>query len=303
MVGDITRYLQIWTAVGKDAPNLETDVGHIQVLIRLSVSGRGAPTPIDCKSGPSLVDAISAFQRDTMKIAPDGRVEPASKTFRALLDQAMPRIADATRMPAGSLHRAHLKDADFAQAAKTLGCTPEAIKAVSEVESHGAPFLRSGKPKILFEPHVFGKLTDHQYDKAFPEVSRRQQLHRGHGVHDYGSVEDQWDKLRLAAVLDRIAAVEAASWGRFQVLGINWKDTGAASLDAFLNIMFTSEKSQLDGFVTFVKHRKLDQALIHLNWRAFAYGYNGPKFHGQNYDGKIAQKYRELVHRSALARI
>ena len=218
MVEDVTRYLQIWSAVGKDAPNLETDVGHIQVLVHLSASVRASHAPIDCKGGSQLVDAISCFQRDAMKIAPDGRVEPASKTFRALLERALPRIADATRMPTGSLHRGHLKEADFTQAAKILGCTPEAIKAVSEVESQGAPFLHSGKPKILFEPHVFGNLTEHQYDKAFPEVSRRQQLHRGHGAHDYGRMEEQWTKLRLAAVLDRSAAIEAASWGRFQIL-------------------------------------------------------------------------------------
>ena len=67
--------------------------------------------------------------------------------------------------------------------------------------------------------------------------------------------------------------------------------------------MFTSEKSQLDGFVAFVKSKHLDQALKHLDWRAFAFGYNGRAFHQQNYDGKIAHKYRGLLHRSALARI
>jgi hypothetical protein len=41
MISDITRYLQTWSAVGKDAPNLETDVGHIQVLLRLA--GCGGP--------------------------------------------------------------------------------------------------------------------------------------------------------------------------------------------------------------------------------------------------------------------
>lgn len=36
---DISRYLQIWTPVGAGAPNLETDVGHIQLLLRLARQG------------------------------------------------------------------------------------------------------------------------------------------------------------------------------------------------------------------------------------------------------------------------
>jgi hypothetical protein len=301
MVTDITRYLQIWSAVGKEAPNLETDVGHIQVLLRLTGRGGTHSLVVDGEVGPALIDVISAFQKEVMKVPADGKVEPASATFRALLEAAGPKIQEQTRFPAGNGHRGHLTNADYAHAAGAIGCKVEAVKAVSEVESKGAPFLPSGKPKILFEPQIFGEKTHHRYDVSFPDVSRHHRLPRGHGVHDYGTLEDQWSKLKLAALLDRQAAIESASWGRFQILGKNWTLTGAKSLDAFLSVMFTSERSQLDGFVAFVKNKHLDGPLKRLDWPAFAYGYNGADFHRDDYDGKIAKKYRALVHAVTVA--
>lgn len=298
---DITRYLQIWNGVGAGAPNLPTDVGHIQLLLRLAASPASTAPTIDGKAGPKVLEAISSFQRDRMKITPDGRVEPSSQTFRALVEAAAPRIEANTRFPVASHHAGHLRDADYTKAAASLGCKMEAIKAVSEVESRGAPFLPSGKPKILFEPHHFGTATHHVYDATFPEVARRAPLPRGHGVHAYGTNEEQWTRLRLAALLDRRAAIECASWGRFQVLGSKWTDTGASSMEAFLVAMFTSEKAQLDGFVAFVKTNHLVGALKRLDWPAFAAGYNGRNYHAQNYDGKIARKYRQLVAASAVA--
>lgn len=65
--------------------------------------------------------------------------------------------------------------------------------------------------------------------------------------------------------------------------------------------MFTSERSQLDGFVAFVKSQHLDGPLKRLDWRAFARGYNGASFHRDNYDGKIAKRYRDLAHAATVA--
>lgn len=301
MVTDITRYLQTWSAVGKDAPNLEEDVAHIQLLLRLA--GRaGAPAfAINGKASPALFEAVASFQKEIMKISPDGKVEPASATFRALVDAASPAIEERSRFPTGNGHRGHLTKADYVQAATTLGCKPEAIMAVSLVESTGAPFLHSGKPRILFEPQLFGKLTNYIYDSLFPYVSRQHQLNRRKDPHVYGKEEEQWVKLKIATLIDRQAAIKSASWGRFQVLGENWAHTGARSLDAFLTVMFTSERSQLDGFVAFVKKKHLSGALKRLDWRAFAFGYNGPSYHRDNYDGKIAKRYRELAHAAAVA--
>jgi N-acetylmuramidase len=65
--------------------------------------------------------------------------------------------------------------------------------------------------------------------------------------------------------------------------------------------MFTSERSQLDGFVAFVKHNHLAGELKNLNWRAFPFGYNGHSYAYQHYDVKIAHKFQQLVHAKAIA--
>lgn len=297
----ITRYLQIWTAVGKDAPNLPEDVAHVQLLLRLAGRAGSPPFRIDGRVSPAVLNAVNAFQNEAVKAAPDGRVEPASATFRALVDAASPKIRERTQFPVGKGHRAHLTQADYVRAATALGCKPEAIMAVSVVESKGAPFLHSGRPRILFEPQLFGKLTSHIYDSLFPYISRHNQLNRRKNPHAYGKEEEQWVKLKFAALIDRQAAIKSASWGRFQILGENWALTGAGSMDAFLAVMFTSERSQLDGFVAFVKNRHLDGPLKRLDWRAFALGYNGPAYHRDNYDGKIANRYRALAHAAVVA--
>jgi hypothetical protein len=53
--------------------------------------------------------------------------------------------------------------------------------------------------------------------------------------------------------------------------------------------------------VAFVKSQHLDGPLKRLDWRAFARGYNGSSFHRDNYDGKIAQRYRQLAHAATVA--
>src|SRR5205809_7535455 len=50
-----------------------------------------------------------------------------------------------------------LTEQQFAGAATTLNCEPAAIKAVNQVESSGSGFRTDGRPKILFEGHIFWK--------------------------------------------------------------------------------------------------------------------------------------------------
>src|SRR5512145_2868604 len=48
-----------------------------------------------------------------------------------------------------------LSEKDLKDLADELGIELAAVKAVNEVESSGRGFLTSGKPKILFEGHIF----------------------------------------------------------------------------------------------------------------------------------------------------
>jgi hypothetical protein len=180
-----------------------------------------------------------------------------------------------------------LTDNDFKRASDQLGCEVAAIKAVSEVESgpYGA-FLPDGKPVILFERHLFSRLTKKKYDARHPDISNPK-------AGGYGKVAEQHARLEKAAALDKEAAEQACSWGRFQVLGTNWKALGYASLQEFVVSMYRDEAAHLDSFVRYVETNKLAVHLKNRNWAGFARGYNGPSYKKNKYDTKLAAAYNK----------
>ena len=179
-----------------------------------------------------------------------------------------------------------LTQGDFEWAAKELGCEVSAIKAVDAVESKGEGFLPCGLPTILFEAHIFSKLTNHAYDKSHPKISSRKWNRK---LYIGGKAEHQ--RLELAASLNRDAALQSCSWGRFQVMGFNWKLCGYSKLQAFINSMYRSERGHLEAFVGYVKGKKLDKHLRNKNWDAFAAGYNGEEYKQNKYDEKLQNAY------------
>tara|TARA_R110000772_G_scaffold153261_1_gene264252 strand:+ start:20503 stop:21087 length:585 start_codon:yes stop_codon:yes gene_type:complete len=184
-----------------------------------------------------------------------------------------------------------LTEADYQHAAELLGCEVAAIKAVAKVESGGrSGFMKDGEtPKILFEGHWFHKLTGGGYTcpQEHPEWAN---ISHKKWVRKYYK-EDQHARLQKATALDRDAALQSASWGKFQVMGFNWKISGFKSLQDFVNAMYKSEAGHLLAFVNFVKHRRLDDELRAKDWAGFAFGYNGRGYAANNYDGKMAAAY------------
>src|SRR5438477_364772 len=61
--------------------------------------------------------------------------------------------------------------ADVVAVAAQLHCEPAAVWAVCDVESAGSGFLPDQRPRLLFEAHVFGKLTRHAFDRSHPNIS------------------------------------------------------------------------------------------------------------------------------------
>lgn len=184
-----------------------------------------------------------------------------------------------------------LTEADFQRAADELGCDVPAIRAVAEVESSGNGFLSDGtSPRILFEAHHFSRLTEHQYDVSHPDISSRtwnRALYAtGPNADARGIAEHR--RLVRAVSLDRNAALQSASWGKFQIMGFNWRATGAMALQLFINDMYRDEGAHLDAFIGFVMHEGLAAALREHRWADFARGYNGSGFSANSYDTKLA---------------
>jgi len=190
-----------------------------------------------------------------------------------------------------------ITDDQIRQIAKSYGIEFAALKAVIQVEASGQGFLSDGKPKILFEPHVFYRLLG---NKNYFTVRKNAMLNDGDicypkwGTLPYGKVSEQHGRLERAAKYDRESALMACSWGLFQIMGFHWASLGYASLQEFVNDMYRDEASQVDAGVRFIKHNKLDVYLNKLDWASFAKGYNGSGYKKNAYDVKLARAYKSF---------
>ena len=186
-----------------------------------------------------------------------------------------------------------LTDQDFAAAATALGCSIPAVKAVAQVESRGGGFDPDGRPTILYEAHVFHRLTKgafagatdrHGVAVSVPAWDRT--LYGAAGAH-------QHERLADAAMLNSDAAHMACSWGTFQVLGSNWSGLGYPTLAAFLADT-AAAAGHLHMFIAFVQHNNLDDELQRHDWRGFARGYNGTDYERNNYHGKMEAAFNKF---------
>lgn len=182
------------------------------------------------------------------------------------------------------MSKPRLSNTDYCSAAIQLGCEVAAIKAVAEQESLGAGFDAQDRPVILFERHIFHKLTDGVYDRSHPNISNANQ-------GGYGRSREQYGRFSEAFALNPIAAMKSASWGKFQILGRNFKVCGFSNVNAFVDAMKESEGRQLNAFCAFVIGNGLDDELTSHNWAGFANGYNGHAYKKNHYDTKIAAGY------------
>lgn len=185
---------------------------------------------------------------------------------------------------------------DYADASTELVVPVASIKAVTEVESSGGGFYDDGRPKILFERHVMYRLVKDKFGAAkaagfanlYPEICNPE-------AGGYGPTSAQPARMESASkLIDRDCALQAASWGLFQIMGYHWKRLGYMSLQAFVNAMYASEGAQLMAFVQFVaEDESLLKSFQAKDWAAFAKEYNGPNYAKNSYDVKLAAAYKK----------
>lgn len=181
--------------------------------------------------------------------------------------------------------------------AKELGdTTDKRIKAVASVESGGAGWFNSGLPKILYERHYFYKLTT-------PVVKRLTGWFIGSTYGGYttdankNNINDNWEKLADAACHHPDAAFQSISIGKFQVMGAHYKMLGYSHPIEMLWAATQSEYQHYRMLVGYIKGTNLTKAFLSLSTnsdtcRAFAKGYNGPKYELYKYHTKLATAMR-----------
>ncbi len=181
-----------------------------------------------------------------------------------------------------------LTEQNFKDTANLLLVEVAVIKAVAEVESRGDGFFTDGRPKILFEAHIFGSQTKYKYNDTHPNISCKKwdkKLYKG-GIKEY-------DRLNEAIKLDKDAALKSTSWGKFQVMGFNHKICGWDTVQSFVNDMYKDENEHLKAFIGFIRYNKLEKYLQSKEWAKFAKAYNGPAYAQNKYDIKMEKAYEK----------
>lgn len=183
-----------------------------------------------------------------------------------------------------------LTNRDWQGAAWMLDCDVAAIQAVAAVEAPRGGYLIDGQVTILFERHIFHRRTGGEYSAKHPDISNPRP-----GGYQGGPAEHE--RLRRAVALDRAAAIESASWGRFQIMGFNWASAGYASAQDFINGMILGGQDEhLRAFVAYVRSRRgLAQALREHQWDTFSKMYNGPDYKRNRHAERIAEAWARFA--------
>lgn len=199
---------------------------------------------------------------------PDGQFGKASGA-------ALNRAFTSVKAPA-------VTDGEIAAFADRLGVTAKQLRAVAKVESSGGGFDNLGRPKILYERHIFHRLTAGKWSPS----SFSQE--RGGGYS-----EGSWDKLALACGRDPDAAFSACSWGKFQVMGMHFARLGYTSPFLMAHSATQSEAAHYEMLCRYVERFGLVDEMRAISnhaddCRAFAKGYNGPAYEKFDYHVKLA---------------
>jgi N-acetylmuramidase len=184
---------------------------------------------------------------------------------------------------------------DIEAAAASIGVPAAAFKAVMAVESSGKGFDDDGRPKALFERHIFYRELRTEPDLQQRAIDEKLAYPKwGQLPYPKGS-DAVYEEIERACKIDEDAALCSVSWGLGQIMGTNFLMIGCQSVQDMVEQAKASEANQLMHMAQFIKAAKLDVPLARLDWTAFAKGYNGPGYAANKYDEKLAEHYNSYA--------
>lgn len=183
-----------------------------------------------------------------------------------------------------------IDDPDIPRLAHIIGVGEDELHAFMDVETGGGTgFDPEGRPKILFEPHVFYRnLSGAKLDKAVRQGLAAQKW----GTIPYGKESAQYPRLALAMQIDETAALKAASWGLGQILGENHKMVGYATVQDMVKAFMDDAEHHLAAMIDYLINAGIDDDLREHDWVTVARVYNGPGYRKNRYDTKMAERFR-----------
>ena len=223
--------------------------------------------------------AVIAFQQKN-GLPAVGDVGP--RTQLALLGASSPRT---------------LTQADLQAAAALLSLPLAVVATVAQVESNGHGFGANARPVILFERHVFYKqlIANGKSENDVKALAERMPNIVNTARGGYAGGNNEYARLAVAMQIDETSAIEACSWGMFQIMGYHWARLGYTDAVEFRLHMQESEGEHLQAFCKFIlTDTALHKALQACKWAEFARLYNGPAYKENLYDTKLARAYEQL---------
>ena len=179
-----------------------------------------------------------------------------------------------------------ITESQLVDLAKQYDIELASLKAVLEVESRGDGFDDDGYPTVLYEGHQFHKFTNGIFSTSHPDLSYKSWTKK---YYKYSQIE----RIDAAGELDAKAALMSTSWGSMQVMGFNYKICGYNTVEEFVVAMFQSEYNQIKAGLDYIKNTGLMDEIKSKSWRAFARGYNGPRYAKNNYHIKLQTAYNK----------
>lgn len=182
-----------------------------------------------------------------------------------------------------------LDDIDLPRIGDKIGVGEDEIHALLDVEAAGSGFDSAGRPKMLFEPHIFWRQLG--AGRKRDEAARLGIAYPKWGTAKYP--RDSYPRLALAMKIDKEKALRSASWGMSQIMGFNHSTVGYPTAEAMVEAFCDDEEAHLEAMVQFIIMNNLDDELRNHDWRGFARGYNGAGYARNNYHTKLEQAYRK----------
>jgi hypothetical protein len=183
---------------------------------------------------------------------------------------------------------------DFMRIAERLGIDAAALGAVMDVEAPPVvpAFGADRRPAIMFEGHIFSRLTEHRFDTSHPEVSHAH-FDRSRRPRDQAG---RWQQFEEAFALDPDAAMKATTWGRFAILGLNHRTSGFETVGELAHFLSESESNQYEAaLLGFIGGKHLADALQRHDWEGFARKYTGPGAAARRRASELREAYERRV--------
>ncbi len=259
-------------SVGDGGKNESADVLRVKQLLNKF----GYKLAEDGNADAALTTAIKDFQTKYRGSAnPDGKIDPGGGTWNSLL--GIGRI-----------------QGQLLAMSQQYGIEPAVILAIQQIESGGNGYLPDGRPKILFEGHVFWSQLQKAGKNPQNFLSGNEDiLYPSWDRTKYQGGAQEYDRLEKAKKIDEICALKSASWGEFQIMGFNHATVGYGDVKSFVDAMHIPNGSSLKAVMEFCKSKNILKHVQGANkdWAKFAYSYNGSGYAQNQYDVKLAAAY------------